>query len=205
MQQHNATKNLCARLRHNNAREQERRRRCIYIYTHICMYVFAAGSERGRTEKTRAVVVDRREKRKGGEGRGGALRPRFAYRRLCVTLLSVCRGVNRSVPLQVLQHCVLAGHVRPPSGFAPGAPRPPARPTQPHPLSCHTPGTDSSADQDNVGRFSCLLKTPGCPSPRRESKGLLRDPERANEAAERKREQHRPSPTSLLPVLLAAR
>lgn len=161
MQQHNATKNLCARLRHNNAREQERRRRCIYIYTHICMYVFAAGSERGRTEKTRAVVVDRREKRKGGEGRGGALRPRFAYRRLCVTLLSVCRGVNRSVPLQVLQHCVLAGHVRPPSGFAPGAPRPPARPPappSPTPFPVTHPAPTAAPIRTTSGAFPASLK-----------------------------------------------
>lgn len=45
--------------------------------------------------------------------------------------------------------------------------------------------------------------SPGCPS-RQESKASLK-PERVNEVEERQRERHRPSPTSLLPVLLFAR
>lgn len=44
---------------------------------------------------------------------------------------------------------------------------------------------------------------PGCPS-RQESKARL-NLERVNKVEERKKERHRPSPTSLLPVLLFAR
>ena len=146
------------------------------------------------------------------------LRPDWAtvaYRRLCVTLLSVYWGINRVIPWQVLQYA-LTGHVRPPSGFGPGllsilCPLSPATHkhtythtythTHTHTLSDSQPLTAAPLRQHQV--LFLPPQNPGCPS-RQESKASLK-PERVNEAEERKREQRRPSPTSLLPVLLFAR
>lgn len=133
------------------------------------------------------------------------LRPALAgvaYRRLCVTLLGVYWGINRLIPWPVLQ-CVLAGHVwhsrHPPSTLSPA--------THTHTISHNTlSNTHSALTAVPLRQHRVLFlpsQNPGCPS-RQESKASL-NPERVNEAEERKREQHRPSPTSLLPVLLFAR
>lgn len=75
--------------------------------------------------------------------RAAMLRPgpaTVAYRRLCVTLLSLYWGINRLIPWQVLQY-VLTGHVWPRSGLAAG-PLPPLSHTH-----TNTHSTDSSANQ----------------------------------------------------------
>lgn len=68
-----------------------------------------------------------------------------AYRRLCVTLVSVYWGVNRLIPWQVLQYA-LTGHFWPPSGFTPG-PRLPSVPCHTHTHTHTLRPTDSSANQ----------------------------------------------------------
>ena len=91
-------------------------------------------------------------------------RATVAYRRLCVTLLSVYWGINRLIPWQVLRYA-LTGHVRPPSGFGPGplsilCPLSPATYTHTH---THTHTQTASHWQPhqsgNTKCYSCLLKS----------------------------------------------
>lgn len=133
-----------------------------------------------------------------GEKKAAMLRPVLvtaAYRRLRVTLLGRHQGINQLIPWQVLQ-CILTGHVWPVSGFTPG--------TLP-PLS-HTHYHTHTLAAAPIRQHQVLFlppQNPGCPS-HQESEGSL-NPEQVNEVEERKSEQQRPSPTSLLPVLFVAR
>lgn len=137
------------------------------------------------TEKRRATVTQGKK--------AAVLRPApatVAYRRLWITLLG---AIDQLIPWQVFQCTVLTGHLWPPSGFALG---PPHTHTYTHPALTAAP----------IRQHKVLLlppPNPGCPS-RQESKARL-NLERVNKVEERKKERHRPSPTSLLPVLLFAR
>lgn len=85
--------------------------------------------------------ADRKEKghRNGWtETEAAMLKPALAivaYRRLCVTLLSVYCGISRLICRQVLQYA-LTGHVWPPSGLVPG----------PLPNLCLLPHTHTHSD-----------------------------------------------------------
>lgn len=156
------------------------------------MFLQEVNEEANRKEKGH-IVMDEKEEKKAA-----VLRPAVdtvAYQRLCVTLLSVCRGVERLIPRQVLQY-VLTGHVWPPSGFAPGPPF--TRPSVTHSALTAAPIRQHRVLFLPPQKIQDVL-------PARNQKASLKAERVNGEAEERKREQHRPSPTSLLPVLLIAR